>query len=108
MPDSVFDKEEGLWIWKFQGNDLFMDLNEIIRIRIKKEVFVDLGPVKEDAEEEANAVVREPPYKILASILRILSIGLLFILEIVLVACTVRIGFCSVFFKMSQQAFHLP
>ena len=31
---SHFDKSEGLWVWRYQGHDLFMDLEESIRVRI--------------------------------------------------------------------------
>ena len=25
---SYFDETEGLWMWKFEGNDMFMDIGE--------------------------------------------------------------------------------
>lgn len=31
---SHFDRAEGLWVWRYQGHDLFMDLEEDIRVRI--------------------------------------------------------------------------
>ncbi|KAL3685631.1 hypothetical protein R1sor_003653 [Riccia sorocarpa] len=31
---SVFDEDEKLWIWNFNGNDMFMDLEEEVRFRV--------------------------------------------------------------------------
>ncbi|KAL2918837.1 DNA-directed RNA polymerase III complex subunit Rpc25 [Polyrhizophydium stewartii] len=41
------DNAEGVWVWKYDGNDLFMDREEPIRFRVEQETFVDVGPVKE-------------------------------------------------------------
>mmetsp|Transcript_6818 Transcript_6818/g.10688 ORF Transcript_6818/g.10688 Transcript_6818/m.10688 type:complete len:245 (-) Transcript_6818:682-1416(-) len=35
QPPSDFDSGENLWVWKFEGNDLYMDLDEEIRFRVK-------------------------------------------------------------------------
>ena len=56
-----------MWIWKFQGNDLFFDINDYIRLKVETELFVDVGPVKQigpNGEEKP----REAPYKILGSV----------------------------------------
>eukprot|EP00271_Cylindrocystis_brebissonii_P019465 TRINITY_DN5920_c0_g2_i3.p1 TRINITY_DN5920_c0_g2~~TRINITY_DN5920_c0_g2_i3.p1 ORF type:complete len:169 (+),score=23.42 TRINITY_DN5920_c0_g2_i3:417-923(+) len=35
---SEFDPEEKLWVWKFSGNDMFLDLNEEVgKIRFSRE-----------------------------------------------------------------------
>ncbi|GIL79729.1 hypothetical protein Vretimale_12372 [Volvox reticuliferus] len=32
---SFYDESERLWVWKFDGNDMYMDLKEIIRFRVQ-------------------------------------------------------------------------
>jgi DNA-directed RNA polymerase III subunit RPC8 len=32
----VFDQEEQVWIWKYQGHDLHIDVGEDIRFRVVK------------------------------------------------------------------------
>mmetsp|Transcript_8658 Transcript_8658/g.14927 ORF Transcript_8658/g.14927 Transcript_8658/m.14927 type:complete len:213 (-) Transcript_8658:614-1252(-) len=32
--DSFFSEVEKLWVWKWEGNDMFMDLNQPIRIKV--------------------------------------------------------------------------
>ncbi|KAI9225995.1 MAG: DNA-directed RNA polymerase III subunit RPC8 isoform a [Piptocephalis tieghemiana] len=41
---TVFDAEEQVWIWKYGGNELFMDVGEPIRFRIVRESFKDASP----------------------------------------------------------------
>lgn len=37
MPSpSRFDEEEGVWIWDYDGNDMFLDLEQFIRIRVQQ------------------------------------------------------------------------
>jgi DNA-directed RNA polymerase III subunit RPC8 len=60
MDGTEFDNEENVWIWKFQDNDLFMDLNEQIRFRVESDAFTDKYPVGDEK-------VVEPPFKIMAS-----------------------------------------
>jgi len=31
---SFFDDSEKLWIWKFDGNDMYMDVGETVRVRV--------------------------------------------------------------------------
>jgi DNA-directed RNA polymerase III subunit RPC8 len=67
LPDGcVYDTEESVWVWKFDGNDLFMDVDEDIRFRVETLIFVDAEPVKEDGTEES--VITEPCFKILADV----------------------------------------
>ncbi|KAI8928449.1 RNA polymerase III subunit Rpc25-domain-containing protein [Entophlyctis helioformis] len=54
MPDSEYDSQEGVWVWKYDGNDLFMDREEPIRFRVENEAFVDVGPVKEPKAASAG------------------------------------------------------
>ena len=45
QPDTLFDKEEQVWVWHYSGQKLFMDVGEIIRFKVTKEVFSDPSPV---------------------------------------------------------------
>eukprot|EP00741_Cyanophora_paradoxa_P002460 tig00000076_g2384.t1 len=70
---SVFDKSEQLWVWKFEGNDLFMDLQEDIRFRVKT-VHFNTGPPMgapgsaQALAKAANAGPATPPMLIEASV----------------------------------------
>ncbi|EGF81868.1 hypothetical protein BATDEDRAFT_86925 [Batrachochytrium dendrobatidis JAM81] len=82
MPGSEYDTNEGLWVWKYDENDLFMDREEPIRFRVENEAFVDVGPVKEiKSGQIGNKTItpasggagtdephRDPPYTIVGSI----------------------------------------
>ena len=37
---SRFDTEEQLWFWDYEGNTLFMDLEEPVRLRVKDVKFL--------------------------------------------------------------------
>lgn len=36
---SFYDESERLWVWKFDGNDMYMDLQEPIRFRVQSVTF---------------------------------------------------------------------
>lgn len=92
---AEFDPEEGVWVWKYDGNPFYIDRNERIRVRVESEVFHDSGvnnsvlasatdgrgktmqtPVPSDKEAktqgstaiEASSEKPIPPYSITASI----------------------------------------
>ncbi|OAE28249.1 hypothetical protein AXG93_4492s1400 [Marchantia polymorpha subsp. ruderalis] len=44
---SVFDEEEKLWIWNFNGNDMFMDLDEEVRFRVVQVKYPTI-PIEQD------------------------------------------------------------
>ncbi|KAJ8651528.1 DNA-directed RNA polymerase [Lichtheimia ornata] len=44
QPGSEFDPAEQLWVWNYEGEKLYMDLDEPIRIRVLREVFTDKTP----------------------------------------------------------------
>lgn len=71
FPGTVFNREEGVWVWQYEGNDLFMDINEVIRFKVESLIFLDVGPVKkppENADGSAPTVVVESPLKIICTI----------------------------------------
>lgn len=43
-----FDRSERVWIWNYEGNSLFLDVNETIRVRVLSELFLDVPPVEKD------------------------------------------------------------
>lgn len=47
---SVFDENEQLWIWRFNENDMWMDLEEEIRFRVAQ---VDFPPLPVEQEKGA-------------------------------------------------------
>ncbi|GJQ11138.1 hypothetical protein GpartN1_g2929.t1 [Galdieria partita] len=40
---SIFDEEEQVWIWKYQGHDLHIDVGEDIRFRVVKVAYDNFG-----------------------------------------------------------------
>lgn len=49
---SEFDEKEKLWVWKFEENELFMDLDCPVRFRVEKVIFAD--PTPKDKEKEVD------------------------------------------------------
>lgn len=40
---SEFDPDEGVWVWKYDGNNFYIDKDELIRFKVESEIFHDLG-----------------------------------------------------------------
>lgn len=57
--NSHYDEKEGVWVWKFEDNDLFMDLDQPVRLRVEKVEFADACPkeVKVDLLEDAKTSI---------------------------------------------------
>lgn len=49
QPGSTFNTEERLWVWNYDGNELFMDLDEKIRFRVLAGSFAEVAPVQKEA-----------------------------------------------------------
>jgi len=64
---STFDIKENVWIWNNDGNEFYMDKNEIIRFRVEEEAFEDQLPIPPHLQDDRMEVERKPPYKIIAS-----------------------------------------
>ncbi|KAI8049892.1 DNA-directed RNA polymerase III subunit RPC8 [Syncephalis plumigaleata] len=43
---TEFDVNEQLWVWRWEGNEMYMDLDEEIRFRVVSETFADSNPVQ--------------------------------------------------------------
>ncbi|KAI9596241.1 DNA-directed RNA polymerase III subunit RPC8 [Syncephalis fuscata] len=41
---TEFDVNEQLWVWRWEGNEMYMDLDEEIRFRVVAESFTDTNP----------------------------------------------------------------
>jgi DNA-directed RNA polymerase III subunit RPC8 len=88
QPGTAFNSSERLWVWNYDGNELFMDLDEPIRFRVLAQSFTETAPVQKEAllaavanklngigevgkrEEELaqEAVQMQPPFKIIATV----------------------------------------
>ncbi|KAJ1958665.1 hypothetical protein DL89DRAFT_265984 [Linderina pennispora] len=63
MPQGCeFDATEGVWVWRYEGNDLFMDLDEDIRFRVLRVDFLDVNPPRGEKEGV------KPPYQLVCGI----------------------------------------
>lgn len=62
---SSFDVKENVWIWSNDGNQFFMDKNELIRFRIEEEAFEDQLPIPPHLQDDRMEVERKPPYRII-------------------------------------------
>lgn len=61
IKDSVFNYEEGVWVWNYSGQELFMDPGNWIRFRVEQSLFVD-KPIASENGPNKNA-----PFTIYAS-----------------------------------------
>lgn len=88
QPGTAFNAEERLWVWNYDGNELFMDLDEPVRFRVLTQSFTETAPVQKEAllaavankmsgigevgkqEEElaGEAVQVQPPYRIIGTV----------------------------------------
>ncbi|CAI5998052.1 unnamed protein product [Closterium sp. NIES-65] len=53
---SVFDEQEKLWVWKFNDNDMFLDMDELIRFKVVSVKYPAL-PVEQDKGATAFATM---------------------------------------------------
>eukprot|EP00898_Chlorokybus_atmophyticus_P007598 jgi/Chlat1/783/Chrsp104S01252 len=53
---STYDIDEKLWVWKFDGNDMFMDLEEQVRFRVNSVRYPSLPAEGDDGQLEVGAV----------------------------------------------------
>ncbi|KAK0628468.1 RNA polymerase III subunit Rpc25-domain-containing protein [Bombardia bombarda] len=69
LPDGTkFVKEERIWVWKEDDQDMYYDNNEMVRFQVLSEEWHDqtpTGPV--DAEDPAAIKQLSPPYRIVGS-----------------------------------------
>ncbi|KAJ2661324.1 DNA-directed RNA polymerase III complex subunit Rpc25 [Coemansia sp. RSA 1200] len=67
---SEFNATEGVWVWRFEGNELFLDLDEPIRFRVLDSLFLDVSPPrpKVGGMDSGIPVSHPPPYSLMCSI----------------------------------------
>jgi DNA-directed RNA polymerase III subunit RPC8 len=61
---------EALWIWETDGQELYFDKNEAVRIRVEAEMFNDLVPLAPNERQEQGVMDRKSPYEIQASMIQ--------------------------------------
>jgi DNA-directed RNA polymerase III subunit RPC8 len=64
---STYDVAENVWVWNNEGNQFYMDKNEVIRFRVEEEAFEDQLPVPPHLQEGSREEERKPPYRIIVS-----------------------------------------
>jgi len=63
------DSKEQVWVWQYNGHQLYMDVDEEIRFRVQEEIFVDTMPTTSPDSGAAlaakpSAEQRHAPYTI--------------------------------------------
>jgi len=61
---TTFDLKENVWIWDNDGNEFYMDKNELIRFRVEEEAFEDQLPIPPHLQDDRMEIERKPPYRI--------------------------------------------
>ncbi|KAI5850418.1 RNA polymerase III subunit Rpc25-domain-containing protein [Morchella snyderi] len=64
---TTFDGKEQVWIWNNDGQEFYMDKNELIRFRIEEEQFVDQLPIPPHLKNDEASLHKKPPYSLTAS-----------------------------------------
>jgi len=52
------DTKEQVWVWQYNGHQLYMDVDEEIRFRVQEEIFVDTMPTT--ASDSGAALAPKP------------------------------------------------
>jgi len=74
QPNSQFNAEEQVWVWLYEENEMFMDLEEEIRFRVESEQFFDTSPSVRPKKEGVEAPdltansAKHAPYSITVSV----------------------------------------
>ncbi|KAJ1869118.1 coq1 putative hexaprenyl diphosphate synthase [Coemansia sp. RSA 990] len=70
MPSgSTYSREEGVWVWRYEENELFMDLNEPIRFRVQEINFLDISPPRPKVgDADSVPVAHGPPFSLVCTI----------------------------------------
>jgi len=71
--NSEFNADEQVWVWMYDENEMFMDLEETIRFRVESEQFFDTSPSVRPKKEgvdtpdlSANSA-KQAPYSLTVS-----------------------------------------
>ncbi|KAF9917853.1 hypothetical protein BX616_011096, partial [Lobosporangium transversale] len=70
---TEFNSEEQVWVWMYDENEMFMDIDESIRFRVESEQFFDTSPSVRPKKEgvdtpdlSANST-KQAPYSLVVS-----------------------------------------
>ncbi|KAJ2771045.1 DNA-directed RNA polymerase III complex subunit Rpc25 [Coemansia nantahalensis] len=78
MPEgSAYDTAEGVWVWRYEGNELYIDLEEPIRFRVLETSFLEVSPPRPEIGEVDSVPVSQPPPFSLACTIADAGLGLL-------------------------------
>ncbi|KAI8803077.1 RNA polymerase III subunit Rpc25-domain-containing protein [Cladochytrium replicatum] len=44
QPNTIYDASEGVWVWHYEGNELYLDKDQQIRFRVNQLQFNEAGP----------------------------------------------------------------
>ncbi|KAJ2695248.1 DNA-directed RNA polymerase III complex subunit Rpc25 [Coemansia spiralis] len=78
MPEgSAYDGAEGVWVWRYEGNELYIDLEEPIRFRVLETSFLEVSPPRPEIGEVDSVPASQPPPFSLACTIADSGLGLL-------------------------------
>jgi len=77
--ETSFEAQEQVWVWNYQGTQLYLDPGETIRFRVLSEIFSEAPPVQKDVlmaqrlgiqdmDTEIPALPLFTPFKLIATI----------------------------------------
>ncbi|KAJ2018703.1 DNA-directed RNA polymerase III complex subunit Rpc25 [Coemansia sp. S680] len=66
---SEYNSTEGVWVWRYEGNELFMDLDELVRFQVLDSVFLDVNPPRPKiGDVDSVPASHPPPYSLVCTI----------------------------------------
>ncbi|KAJ1852378.1 DNA-directed RNA polymerase III complex subunit Rpc25 [Coemansia sp. RSA 1822] len=70
MPQgSEYNGSEGVWVWRYEGNELYMDLEEPIRFRVLETKFLDVSPPRPKiGDVDSVPASHAPPFSLTCTI----------------------------------------
>lgn len=60
QPGTFFDTNEQLFVWRYQENDLYMDVGEQVRFRLLSSSFTEEAPVRKEVLMAAKLAAMNP------------------------------------------------
>jgi DNA-directed RNA polymerase subunit E'/Rpb7 len=73
MLTSCSQEDEGAWVWKTEGNDLYFDPGTVVNVRIEQERWTDKAAGKKtsvtgvEGSENGDANDNNPAYELIGS-----------------------------------------
>ncbi|KAJ2883471.1 DNA-directed RNA polymerase III complex subunit Rpc25 [Coemansia aciculifera] len=64
-----YNGTEGVWVWRYEGNELFMDLDEQVRFQVLDSAFLDVNPPRPKiGDVDSVPASHPPPYSLICTI----------------------------------------